>query len=203
MNALTSEAPVVGAVLAGGPSRRMRRPKALVPLAGRPLLAHALGAVEEAGLEPLVVAKPDSPLPPLACRVIREAREPAHPLTGIVAALEAGGGRAAVVVACDMPFVSPPLLAWLAGREERLVVPRIGGRLEPLLARYAPELLAALGSALAAELPLREAVARLDPRAVEESELERFGDPARIVLNINRPEELERAERMWDRVRDG
>ena len=54
---------MIGAVLAGGASRRMGEPKALVELAGRPLIAHAVSAVADAGLEPVIVAKPDSPVP--------------------------------------------------------------------------------------------------------------------------------------------
>jgi molybdopterin-guanine dinucleotide biosynthesis protein A len=203
MTASATDAPVVGAVLAGGRSRRMGRPKALVALRGRPLVAHALAAVEAAELEPLVVAKPDSQLPALTCAVVREPRAPLHPLTGIVAALESGGGRPVVALGCDMPFVPPLLLAWLAERDERLVVPCVGGRLEPLLARYEPALLEDLRAALAEEPPLREAVAALGPRVVEERELQRFGEPATIALNLNYPRELERAERIWDRVRDG
>jgi molybdopterin-guanine dinucleotide biosynthesis protein A len=197
MNVRSPRAPAIGAVLAGGRSSRMGSPKALVEMAGRPLLAHALASVEAGGLEPLVVAKPDSPLPPVGSRVLREPRDPRHPLTGIVAALEAGGGRPAVVVACDMPFVPSSLLAWLAERDEPLVVPRVEGRLEPLLARYAPALLDGLRSALAEERPLRDAVASLEPALVEERELERFGDPATIVLGVNDPGELERARRIW------
>ena len=50
-------------VLAGGLSRRMGRPKALVPLGGRPLIAWPLAAAQAAGLEAVVVAKPGSALP--------------------------------------------------------------------------------------------------------------------------------------------
>ena len=51
-------------VLAGGMSRRMGRPKALVPLGGRPLIAWPLAAAAEAGLEAVVVAKPGLSAPP-------------------------------------------------------------------------------------------------------------------------------------------
>jgi CTP:molybdopterin cytidylyltransferase MocA len=46
----------VGAVvLAAGGSRRLGRPEQLLPLAGRPLLQHAIDAASEAGLADLVV----------------------------------------------------------------------------------------------------------------------------------------------------
>ena len=184
----------VGAVLAGGRSRRMGSPKALVELAGRPLIAHVLAAVEAASLEPAVVAKPDSLLPPLSCRVLREPAEPIHPLRGLLTALAASGGRPVVVLACDMPFVPPGLLAWLAGVDGRAVVVQAAGGVQPLLARYEPTVAPALEAALARGASAQEAVSVLDPRIVTESELARFGDPELICLNVNTPADVARAD---------
>ena len=96
--------------------------------------------VGSAGLEPVVVAKPDSPLPTLDCRVAqRAAPSRATRSPGIVAALErAAPGAAVVAIACDMPLVPATLLAWLAQLEEPVAVCEVGGRLEPLLGRYSP-----------------------------------------------------------------
>ena len=55
--------------------------------------------MREARLEAVVVAKPETDLPPLDVPVWEEPEEPSHPLTGIVAALEqarAAGGRVRV-----------------------------------------------------------------------------------------------------------
>jgi molybdenum cofactor guanylyltransferase len=172
----------------------MGRPKALVELAGRPLIAHSVAAVEAASLEPLVVAKSDSPLPQLACRVVREAREPVHPLVGVVSALEASEGRAVIVLACDMPLVPSALLEWLAAIDAQVAVPEVGGRLQPLLARYGPGAAPALETALRGAAAAHEAVSALAPRILDEDELARFGDPELICLNVNTPADLERAE---------
>jgi molybdopterin-guanine dinucleotide biosynthesis protein A len=183
----------VGAVLAGGRSRRMGSPKALVELAGRPLIAYVLTAVEAASLEPVVVAKPDSLLPSVSCRVIREPAEPIHPLRGLLTALAASGGRPVVALGCDMPLVPPGLLEWLAGLEGGAAVVEAGGRVQPLLARYEPTVAPALEAALARGAPVQEAVSGLVPRIITETELARFGDPELICLNVNTPADLERA----------
>jgi molybdenum cofactor guanylyltransferase len=196
---MTGQARAVGAVLAGGLSRRMGAPKALVELAGRPLIAYPVAAVADASLEPVVVAKPDSPLPELACRVVREPGEPVHPLVGIVSALDSSG-RAVIAVACDMPLVPPALIEWLAGLDTRAAVPEVGGRLQPLLARYEPAVADALRDALERGAPAHEAVLALEPRVVAEDELARFGDPELISLNVNTPADLERAEAALGRV---
>jgi molybdopterin-guanine dinucleotide biosynthesis protein A len=191
---------MVGAVLAGGLSRRMGEPKAVVELAGRPLVARVVSTVGSAGLEPIVVAKPDSPLPPLDCRVLSEPSEPRHPLTGLLAALRASAGRGVITIACDMPLVPANLLRWLAQIEAPVAVCEVGGRLEPLLGRYAPEASAVLADGLADGAAMHEAVAALDPHVVDERQLARFGDPARIVFSVNSPEDLAAAERLLGRT---
>jgi molybdenum cofactor guanylyltransferase len=183
----------VGAVLAGGRSRRMGSPKALVELAGRPLIDHVLAAVEAASLEPAVVAKPGSPLPSVSCRVLRDPAEPIHPLRGLLTALAASGGRPVVALACDMPLVPPGLLEWLAGLNGGAAVVEAVGRVQPLLASYEPTVAPALEAALARGASAREAVCGLDPRIVTETELARFGDPELICLNVNTPADLKRA----------
>jgi molybdopterin-guanine dinucleotide biosynthesis protein A len=177
----------------------MGEPKAAADLAGRPLIAYPVEAVEAAGLEALVVAKPDSPLPDLGCRVVHDAEAALHPAAGIVAALRAAAGEPIVVLACDMPFVPPDLIDFLAGLDAAVAVPRVNGRLQPLLARYGPSAVAALEDALGRGAALRRAVADLDPLIVDEAELARFGDPGEITANVNDRTELTSAERLLAR----
>jgi len=148
---------LVGAVLAGGRSSRMGRPKATLELAGRPLIAYPLESVAAAGLEPIVVAKKDSELPDLDCRVISDEDGRSHPASGIAAALEAAGGPV-VVLACDMPFVPAQLVSVLAQLTARIALVKVDGRTQPLLARYEPGVAAGLERAADRDEPLREAI---------------------------------------------
>src|SRR4051794_2687611 len=137
----------LGAVLAGGRGSRLGGEKASVKLAGRPLISYPLAAIEAAGLEPVVLAKPgEGPMPSRGSlrtkevrkeprdgvRVVEAPPEPRHPLCGMVAALRLG--RRIAAVACDLPFVSPGLIELLAAAPEPLVLPTLDGRLQPLLA---------------------------------------------------------------------
>ena len=119
-----------------------------------------------------------------------EPARPRHPLCGIVAGLRTVGEPAAVVCACDMPFVSGELLAWLAGLETPLAVAAVGGCPQPLLGHYSASLLDELERKLAAEPPMRELVRDLGAMLLAEAELQPFGDPVRLCLNINTPAEL-------------
>lgn len=195
--------PALGAVLAGGRGSRIGGAKATAELAGRPLISYSLAAIEEAGLEPLVVAKPGSGLPPLDCRLILEPEQPVHPLCGLIAALREAGERPVIAIGCDMPFAGP-LLAALAASRGPLVVASVGGRLEPLPGRFEPTLLPALEAALSAERALRPTLEALRPRTIAGAELTRHRDPSRIFFNVNTPTDLRRAKRMLkQRIRGG
>jgi molybdenum cofactor guanylyltransferase len=199
-------ADTLGAVLAGGRGSRLGGAKASVELAGRPLICYPLAAIAAAGLEAVVVTKPgEAQLPPGgmvgsgttkepgdSVSLLEEPLEPRHPLCGLVAALRLG--RPLVAVACDLPFVAPRLIELLAAAPEPLVVPVLGGRPQPLLARYDPSLLPRLETALEREEPLARTVAALAPRLLAEGELARFGEPRRLLFNINDREDLRRAE---------
>jgi molybdopterin-guanine dinucleotide biosynthesis protein A len=172
----------------------MGRAKAVVELGGRPLISYPLAAVEAAGLEPVVVCKGESKLPPLDCRVVREPPEPRHPLAGIVAALEASGDAPVVAVACDMPFLEPALLGALAGLDAPLAVAEAAGRLQPLPGRYPPALTRELSAALGRGLSLRDTVTSLGACVLAESELGRFGDPRWLWFSVNDEANLATAE---------
>jgi molybdopterin-guanine dinucleotide biosynthesis protein A len=131
--------------------------------------------------------------------VVYEPEEPSHPLCGLIAALGFAAARrsppAVVALACDMPFVTAPLLAWLAGLDGA-VMAQAGGRAQPLLGRWPPQGLPLLERALAEGRPLRSALGALGSSLLEESELSRFGDPARLCFNVNDPADLNTA-REW------
>jgi molybdopterin-guanine dinucleotide biosynthesis protein A len=186
------------AVLAGGRGDRLGGGKPSVAFAGSPLICHPLRAAAGAGLEAIVLAKRSTPLPALRSRVLYEPDEPRHPLRGLVTALSFAAALphapAVIALACDMPFVTGPLLAWLAALDGA-VVASIAGSTQPLLGRYPVDALPLLERALLDVASLRSALAALAPAIVDESELSRFGDPARLCFNVNDPRDLRVASR--------
>jgi molybdopterin-guanine dinucleotide biosynthesis protein A len=191
----------IGVVLAGGASARMGTPKAMIELGGVTLGERAVRCLQAAGLEVAWVAKEGDPMPSLGTPVWTESRSERHPLVGILEALDRAGGRAVLVCACDMPFVTPRLAAHIAGLTGT-AVPEAGGRLHPLLARYDPAAAGALGVALEARAPLHEAVRQAGATIVPEAEIARFGDPGRLLFNVNTPADLARAEELGSAISD-
>lgn len=189
-------------VLAGGRGRRLGEPKMLAEIDGRPLLHIALGHAEEAGLRAVVVAKPDTELPPVSVPVLHELPQPEHPLLGIVVALreltDAGG---VVVLGGDLPFVPPALIRALADAPGPLV-PVAAGRPQPLVARYDRDQLPALEAALDEDASITATVRALGAATLEGTRLAALDPGGHAFVNVNTPEDLERARVVAARAKE-
>lgn len=122
------------------------------------------------------------------------------PLGGIQTALHhAGDAACTLIVACDLPFVSRPFLAFLLARALEadaadVVVPRSGDRLHPLCATYNRRVRESVDRRVASGALAVQALfdeVRVD---VVEPEVVATFDPDGILLwNVNTPDEYERA----------
>jgi molybdopterin-guanine dinucleotide biosynthesis protein A len=176
---------VTAVVLAGGLGSRIGGDKAMVQLAGRPLISYALDAARSAGLGVVVVAKSTTRLPPLDVPLLLEPDEPTHPLLGIITAL--ARYPAVVALPSDMPFVTAVDLAALAAMPDDLAVlwPN-----QPFPSLYRRALLPQLRMALEAGASMRSTQAQSSaPAAIASTR------PA-SQLSVNTNEDLARAEYM-------
>jgi molybdopterin-guanine dinucleotide biosynthesis protein A len=190
-----------GVILAGGAASRYGgRPKGLVKVAGQRIIDRVAEVLASCTDELLLIANDPAAGTWLSgVRTAADVRPGNGSLGGIHAALWHAGSPV-LLVAWDMPFVPAGLLAALRshGGTADVVVPASGSRrgVEPLCAYYAPACLAAIEARLGAGD--RRVVGFYDAVRVhrlETDDVARFGDPERIFLNINSPEDLERAER--------
>ncbi len=190
---------VTVAVLAGGASTRMGRNKALLPIRGRPLIAHIVERLRPLADEVIVVTREREPYLFLGLPIATDRYADVGPLAGLHAALEAAHGDLVALVACDMPFVSAEVFAFLLAlaRGADVVMPRIGGREEPLHAVYRREVcLPAVEAAIGAgQRRLIAFLPRVRVRYVDEDELRRVDPDLRSFVNVNTPEEWEEALR--------
>jgi len=181
---------VIGCILAGGLGRRMGGPKATAELAGRPLISYPLDTLAAVCERVVVVCKAQTELPPLAVERWDEPDDPHHPIAGITHALERAG-EPILVCGADMPLVTAEALGLIADELRpgmKAAVAFCDGRLQPLLAAYAPEALEVLRLAPDDE-PLTRTVESLMPITVDV-------DP-RVAFNVNTPEDLSEAERRF------
>lgn len=175
---------VTVAVLAGGRGSRLGGDKALVELAGVPLVQYPLKAAQEAGLDAVVVAKPTTRLPHLDARILLEPEQPTHPLLGIITALQQY--ETVLAIPCDMPFVSAATLGALAASPVDLATLTPN---QPFPSLYRRAVLPQLREALEANQSMKAAQAH-SPRAHAMSS---STDPA-PQFSVNTPEDLAAAE---------
>lgn len=211
-----------GAILAGGESRRYGSPKALAEVGGVRIVDRVLAALRAVTPDVVLSANEPGLFDDLELPTFQDRRQDLGPLAGIYTTLleaQATGRPGILAVACDMPFPSVPLLERLravafedadpSGSTELgsrpgapdVVVPESRGRrgIEPLFAAYRTSCLPAIEAALEAGdrrmigFHGRATIATI-PLAVVDS----LCDPERVFLNVNTPEERERAESMLD-----
>jgi len=191
------------AILAGGESRRMGRNKALLPLGGRPLIAHIVAIAQSLSEDVIVVTKTPEVYEFLGVPLVTDRHEGVGPLAGLHAAFDATSCPWVIALACDMPFVSRDLLNYLlrCRTDVDVVMPRVGGREEPLHAVYRREpCLSAVERAIRrGERRLISFLPSVRVRYVEEQELRTVDPELRSFWNANTPEEWQQVVAYWQR----
>jgi len=197
------EGMITVAVQAGGGSRRMGRDKALVHLAGRPLIQHVLDRVASLGDEILVTTNHPEAYAFLGVRLVADAVPGQGALGGLRTALAVARGETVLLLASDMPFVSPLLLGRMLALAPQadVIVPRWKGEYEPLQAVYSKACLPAVEAALeAGKRRMISFYPEVRVHVVEESEVSSLDPLGLSFLNINAPRDFVRAERIVGRL---
>ncbi len=203
---------LMGAVLAGGEGRRFGGGKALAPLAGRPLAAWPLRALDACLPGSVVVANEPGISEALGVRGRRDDVPGLGPAGGLLTALRWAreeGREGVFVLACDLPLMTPVVVgrildAWPTGA--RAVAPESPGPVdvEPLCAGYGTACLAPLEELLdEGPAPMVEMVRRVRPSRVPAPAL---GSPEALreaFLNVNTRREMVRAEELLARRGNG
>lgn len=184
----------IGVVLAGGASSRMGRDKATLELDGETLAAGAARRLAAVCPEVALADRGRRLVPGLPSLADGPGRGPA---AGLLGAAHAWPGRPLLALACDLPSVPVALLQELTRTEDAdWVVPRWRGGPEPLCALWRPRALAMLEDRVTRGLYALWSLAEetgLAVRWVEGDLLASFGPPEEMFLNVNTPEELDRA----------
>lgn len=188
---------ITGVVQAGGRSTRMGgRPKALLELGGRRLIERVLAALAPAVDDLLIVTNTPELYAYLGLPMVPDAYPEGGSLGGIYTGLRAAPGEVAFTVACDMPFLRTDVVRLVVERAglADVVIPRVGGQLETLHAAYGKACLGPMEARLrAGRLKIVEFFAEVHVLEIPEAEVARLADPALVFMNVNTPEEFERA----------
>jgi molybdopterin-guanine dinucleotide biosynthesis protein A len=188
---------VTGVIQAGGRSTRMGgQPKALIELGERPIIARVLAALAPAVDDVRLVTNTPELYAFLALPMVGDVDRDHGALGGIYSGLKATAGQAALTVVCDMPFLHPDVVRLVASRasEGDVVIPRTRTQLETMHAAYGKAGLPHIAERLVAgRLKIVDFLERVRVVEIAEAEVARFRDPRVVFMNVNTPDELERA----------
>ncbi len=181
------------AILAGGRAARFGgRDKSGLVVHGESILRRQLRELAQVAGDILIVGRhPDRETTGTA-RVIDDHVPGCGPLGGLHTALAESIGDAVAIVACDMPYISAPLLSRLLALtgEADVVVPHTTRGYHPLCAAYTRACLEPAARRLAeGRLQMTGLLEEMRVRVVAEDELNRFGEAARLLANVNTPDD--------------
>lgn len=198
--------PILGAILAGGASRRFGSPKALAVVDGRRVIDRVRDGLAKAVGEMVLIANDPERFTGMDLPIRGDRMPGLGPLAGVEAALRWASERGAdgvLCVSCDMPFLSAALLREIASRGDGVlaVVPESGRGVEPLCAWYPVAGLPEIERLLASDdRSLRALLAATGTVRMPADEVRRFGDPEVLFFNLNTRGDLERAQQIARRI---
>jgi molybdenum cofactor guanylyltransferase len=210
--AMTEDAAVSAAILAGGRARRMQGlDKSALDVGGRSILSRQINVLQALTPELLIVGDPARFAGPIAgagaglprgdvagVRVVPDRVADAGPLGGLYTALLETAAPLVVLVACDMPFLTLAFLQHLVARAQdehaEVAVPRTGDRYHPLCAAYARTLLPRVADRVARrDLEMTGLIRETRRVEIGPDELARFDPEALMLCNVNTPHDYRQA----------
>jgi molybdopterin-guanine dinucleotide biosynthesis protein A len=190
-------------ILAGGRGTRLGGVrKALVRVRGRTILQRIVDTLGPLADERIALVHDDEFPNTEGVELVVDATPYAGPLPAVLHGLRVAHGDVCMLVAADMPFVSPTAFAYLLDLQAResaaAVVPFIDGHLQPMHAVFdRRRLVDALEAAEpAGEQRIFKVLESLQPRLVEADELRTVDPELHTLFNVNTPEDLALAERL-------
>jgi len=187
------------AVLAGGASSRFGADKALVRICGDgpTLLERVVDAGRNVSSNLFIVGHERYAPYVSGVHIVPDDFPGEGPLAGIRSALGYTSAHSLLVLACDAPCLSIPLLGWMASIETTAdaVVPRTSdGRWQPMPAIYRRTALPAIERSLQkGNRAIASVFASLNVREITEDELRGYDPELNSLISLNSPDQLERA----------
>lgn len=201
-----------GIILTGGASRRMGSDKALLTLAGKPVIARLADELSRLADSTVIACGPRErrEYDFLQLPQIIDHYQGCGPLAGLHAALSHSQTEWNLVAACDLPFASAQFLKYILGCHAAAYPEEAGsnaeygadaavpvsysGRIQPLLGLYHKRALPALEAALGSgRFRVMECLETLDMLYVPESGFTAWPPAPSPLYNMNTPEDYSAA----------
>ena len=195
-----TDSSIAAAILAGGRARRFGgRDKSRLVVGGRPIIVRQVEVLQRIAGRTFIVGNDAARYADMDLDVHPDRVADAGALGGIYTALvSAAPAERVIVVACDMPFLDAALIRRLATLAADTDMDgawvRTARGPEPLLACYRASAAETIRRELdAGRMRARDLDQVLRLAVVSEEELARYGATDKLLLNVNSPEEYEKA----------
>ncbi|MDO4540682.1 MAG: molybdenum cofactor guanylyltransferase [Syntrophomonadaceae bacterium] len=187
-------------ILSGGRSSRMKENKAFVKIGERRIIDIVLERMLPVFKDAMIISNEPDLYADLGVPVHTDIYPRLGPVAGIHTGLVRAAEEKAIIMGCDMPFITTEAIAYMVGRSgaHQSAVPKINGFLQPLSAVYAKSCIPILEDCLQHNrLKLVRIFEELEHTVITAEELSRFGKPDELFMNVNDPETLAKAQRIW------
>jgi molybdenum cofactor guanylyltransferase len=185
-------------ILAGGHGSRLGGVnKALLEVGGDRIVDRALRAVRPL-VEDVTLVVNDDALASLNLPLFQDPEPHAGVLPALLTGLMASPADLCLVIACDMPFISSPLAAYLFDvcENREVCMPHTDGRPEPMFAVYRRDpCIRAINETLArGQMRMIAFLDELRVADIDESVLREHDPELLSFFNVNEPSDLARAQ---------
>lgn len=192
---------ITGVILAGGQSRRMGFNKAKAEMHGASMLIRMIDKLKEV-TPTIVISSGTVTYPNISYPQIFDEYPQCGPLGGIYSVLKASSTSLNLVVSCDIPLVSIPLLKYIvdsANKSDSLITVPVDhdGQLQMMCAVYRKEVLPFLEQQMEArEFKMKDLLDLMFVNYISISkEHPLYNEHA--FMNVNKPCTLEKARKLW------
>lgn len=182
---------ITGVILVGGKSRRMGQDKALLPVAGIPIVKRLIDCLQGCFNHLLLVGDQPERFASYGLQIVPDIY-PGSSLGGLYTGLKSVTTEHIFVTSCDIPFPNPELIRLISRQADSYdaVIPATQDGLEPLFARYRQSALPVMQSALeAGNYRITSVLEQLQILRIESDLLQAVDPDGRALLNINTPHE--------------
>ncbi|MCD4828191.1 MAG: molybdenum cofactor guanylyltransferase [Candidatus Cloacimonetes bacterium] len=185
---------IIGVILAGGKSARLKQDKVLLPLNGETLIERTFNTLSGIFHSIIIVSGNQDIQSVISDSVIVEDIYPGcGPLGGLHTALHNANGQAVFIVACDMPWLDADVICAMLNQWRKtmpdVLIPRHAEGIEPLHAIYGPACLSVIAAQIeSGDNAIRSFFGRVNTEYWDTTDSNCF-------TNINTPEDLEKFNR--------
>lgn len=192
------------AIQAGGASSRMGQDKGLLPFLGKPLVQRIIERGSQLTDDILITTNQREAYQFLNIPLYSDLLQGRGSIIGLHTALSVASREIVAVVACDMPFVNIPLLAYqvdvLQEQGADVVIPRVEHGLEPLHCVYRREtcLPVVEQTFRSGKMALVSWLNKVNTVELSKEQIEHYDPQFRAFINVNTPQEFSQAEGLAD-----